>query len=139
MLEARATEAGADITDQIATRSGSVRAITPTWSSDGTNGQTPCNTPGPQTGLNPTTPQRAAGMRTDPPVSVPSAPWARPASRAAADPPDDPPTLRAGSAGWLTFAVRTSKAPGSLIVVPRIMAPDARNCATTGAATGGLR
>ena len=40
-------------------------------------------------------PHRAAGMRTDPPASVPSAPGARPAATAAAEPPLDPPGTRA--------------------------------------------
>ncbi len=45
----------------------------------------------PRLGLRPTRPHSAAGMRIDPP---PSLPWARgtiPAATAAADPPEDPP------------------------------------------------
>jgi hypothetical protein len=50
-------------------------------------------------GLNPTTPQQAAGRRTDPPVSVPIAISTSPAATAAADPLDEPPTMRPGHCG----------------------------------------
>jgi hypothetical protein len=41
--------------------------------------------------LSPTTPHAAAGSRIEPPVSVPSAPAARPAATAAPEPLLDPP------------------------------------------------
>ena len=44
----------------------------------------------PNVGLNPTTPQKEAGILTDPRVSVPSAPAHRPDASAAPAPPDDP-------------------------------------------------
>jgi hypothetical protein len=50
-------------------------------------------------GLTPTTPQNAAGCRTEPPVSEPSAMGTIPAATAAADPPDDPPGTRDQSCG----------------------------------------
>ena len=40
-----------------------------------------------------------AMLRIDPPVSVPSAPYARPAATAAADPPLDPPAVRSVAQG----------------------------------------
>jgi hypothetical protein len=47
----------------------------------------------------PTTPQHAAGWRIEPPVSLPSAAGTMPAATAAADPPDEPPAMRAASHG----------------------------------------
>jgi hypothetical protein len=44
-------------------------------------------------------PQRAAGCRTDPPVSVPSAHQPSPAATAAAEPPEEPPGTRPVSHG----------------------------------------
>src|SRR5215510_8759609 len=40
-------------------------------------------------GLNPTTPQADAGMRIEPPISVPVASGVKPAASAAPEPPDD--------------------------------------------------
>lgn len=45
----------------------------------------------PWVGLRPTTPQSAAGLRIEPPVSVPIAPKQSPAATAAPAPLDDPP------------------------------------------------
>jgi len=56
----------------------------------------------PIVGLNPTTPQREAGIRMEPPVSVPMLPKQRPAATAAADPPLEPPGIRARSHGLWT-------------------------------------
>ena len=42
-------------------------------------------------GLSPTMPQAAAGMRMEPPVSVPSVAMAMPVATLTADPPLDPP------------------------------------------------
>lgn len=53
----------------------------------------------PRLGLIPTSPQQAAGMRTEPP---PSEPWARgttPLATAAPAPPLEPPAVRRGSQG----------------------------------------
>src|SRR5260370_8329211 len=44
-------------------------------------------------------PQYAAGIRIEPPVSVPSARSQAPAATSAADPPEDPPEVREGSRG----------------------------------------
>jgi hypothetical protein len=52
--------------------------------------------------LKPTTPQHAAGMRIEPPVSVPRAESASEAASAAADPPLDPPATRPGAIGFGT-------------------------------------
>ena len=47
----------------------------------------------PDVGRSPVTPQIEAGMRTDPPVSEPSAPSAMPVATATADPPLEPPGM----------------------------------------------
>src|SRR5207253_1409944 len=54
----------------------------------------------PYVGLSPTTPQNAAGCRTDPPVSDPSAAGTIRAATAAAEPPEDPPATRDVSHGF---------------------------------------
>ena len=51
----------------------------------------------PCVGRKPKTPQYAAGTRTDPPVSDPTAKSASPAATAAAEPDDDPPGSRPGA------------------------------------------
>ena len=50
-------------------------------------------------GLSPTTPQHDAGMRIEPPASLPCAIGTSPAATAAALPPEDPPVISAGSCG----------------------------------------
>ena len=53
----------------------------------------------PYGGLKPTTPQNDAGMRIEPPMSEPVARVAMPAARAAPEPPEEPPGLKAGFQG----------------------------------------
>ena len=53
----------------------------------------------PNVGFSPTMPHSAAGTRIDPPVSVPTEAKHIPAAIAAAEPPLDPPEIRAGSHG----------------------------------------
>lgn len=55
----------------------------------------------PLDGLNPTTPQCAAGMRTEPAPSPPCARGPSPAATAAAAPPEEPPGVRVRSQGFL--------------------------------------
>src|SRR5258707_7468046 len=50
-------------------------------------------------GLNPATPQKAAGRMTEPPVWLPSESGSMPAATAAAEPDDDPPGVCAGLCG----------------------------------------
>ena len=47
----------------------------------------------PKLGFSPNTPQQCDGMRTDPPMSVPSSKLVKPAATAAAEPPDEPPVV----------------------------------------------
>src|SRR5436190_13032587 len=53
----------------------------------------------PGEGRKPTTPQKAAGLRTDPPVSEPVASGTMPVASATADPPEEPAADRSGSNG----------------------------------------
>ena len=53
--------------------SSTVSAKTPGTSSEFTSGMRPCLEQRPQVGLRPTTPEKQAGIRTDPPVSEPKA------------------------------------------------------------------
>src|SRR5579859_6614063 len=71
----------------------------PTTSRLGANGSTPCKLNRPCVGLRPTTPQHAAGIRMEPPVSVPSAKSAAPTATATAEPLDEPPGANRGSSG----------------------------------------
>ena len=54
----------------------------------------------PKLGFSPTTPDHAAGMRTDPPMSLPSASGTQPDATAAPEPPDEPPGVRSVSHGF---------------------------------------
>ena len=89
-------------TSIIAMHSATVRAIGPTWSQLGARGKQPSSETRPYVGLKPTIPQHAAGMRIEPPESVPSAVSASPAARAAADPPLEPPAILPSRNGFGT-------------------------------------
>ena len=78
------------------------RAIGPAWSKLGASGKQPSSETSPKVGLKPTTPQQAAGIRIDPPESVPSATSAAPSASAAALPPLEPPATRPGKRGFGT-------------------------------------
>ncbi len=70
-----------------------------TWSSELPMAIIPCLESAPYVGLRPTSPQNAAGSRTEPHVSVPRATSAISAATAAAEPPEEPPGTRVGSRG----------------------------------------
>ena len=53
----------------------------------------------PRLGFSPTSPQQAAGMRIEPPPSLPCATGTMPAATAAAAPPEEPPGVRCRSQG----------------------------------------
>ena len=89
----------------------------------------------PGVGLNPTTPQIEAGMRSDPPVSEPVQIGNMSVANAAAEPPDEPPAFRLGLNG-LPVAPQTAlrvlaPAPmsGTLVLAVTI-APAWRSLAT---------
>ena len=110
----------------------------PTVSRDGASGYTPSTDTRPQVVFRPAIPQQAAGIRTEPPVSVPRATSASPAATATAEPLDDPPGIRRGSAGFtgvpdhglIPLADQHSSAR---LVLPTIRAPARRAAATTAA------
>ena len=85
-----------------ATQPATSAASGPTWSKLGASGKTPSMGTSANVGLKPTIAQHAAGMRIEPPESVPSAASARPATIAAAEPPLDPPAVRPGARGFGT-------------------------------------
>ena len=61
----------------------------------------------PRLGLRPKTPQHDAGMRIEPAPSPPLAAGTMPAATAAAEPPEDPPTVRSRSQGFSVGPNRT--------------------------------
>jgi hypothetical protein len=78
----------------------------------------------------PTTPQKDAGCRIEPPVSLPSAAGTMPAATAAAEPPEEPPGVRATSQGlcvgpWIECSVDEPIANSSMLVRPTRIAPAA--------------
>ncbi len=85
-------------------------AIGPTVSRLGASGRTPSRLIRPQVVFSPAIPQHAAGMRIEPPVSVPKATSASPAATAVAEPLDEPPGTRRGSSG-LTGVPKASLTP----------------------------
>jgi hypothetical protein len=84
-------------------------------------------------GFKPTTPQKLAGWRTEPPVSEPSAARAERAATAEAEPPDEPPGTRSRGSSfaltgflvgpkWLVM-VDEPMANSSMLVLPSSTAP----------------
>ena len=124
-----------DIADHKRATSGTVRAIGPSTDSSRGSGSS-------SVGRNPTTLQKLAGLRSDPPRSLPSAIGTIPVARAAAAPPDEPPALRDGSCG-LRVGPKTGlnvcePAPNSgVLVLPTSTVPAARSRATNGSSTSG--
>src|SRR5690348_8573466 len=87
-------------------------------------------------------PQNAAGLRIDPPPSVPSARGPSPAATAAPAPPDDPPGVRSRFQGLrVTPNTRLSVIPTQpnvgVFVLPSRIAPAAFMRATDGASSVG--
>ena len=119
-----------------------MRAIgpdTPSWSATSASGQFGTR---PGLGRRPTTLQKFAGLRRDPPRSLPSARDTSRAASAAAAPPLLPPALRLRSQG-LRVAPKTGltvcePAPNSgTLVLPRLIAPAAAIRDTTSASWSG--
>src|SRR5699024_11660015 len=79
------------IASSIIAASLTVLVIGPTWSRDQLNGKPPSRLTSPYVGFIPTVPHIATGRRTDPAVSVPTAPSAIPTAVATAHPPLAPP------------------------------------------------
>src|SRR5207245_2602822 len=96
----------------------------------------------PRDGLKPYTPQNEAGIRTEPPASVPSATGPRPLATATAAPPLEPPGESSRFHGVRVVPQRglsgTALWPNSDVVVfPRMTAPAARSRPTTTASSSG--
>src|SRR5438046_156323 len=111
------------------------RARTPIWSSDDANATSPYRLTRPYVGFTPTTPQNAAGWRTDPPVSEPSAMRTTPAATTPAEPPDEPPGTRSGATGFRAgpkalFSVDEPIANSSMFDLATMTAPAVRSRAT---------
>src|SRR6266850_4671820 len=83
----------------VSARSPTVRASGPEWSSVHASGITPRRLTRPYVGLSPATPQSDAGMRIDPPVSLPGEKKQKPDATATALPPLEPPGMRVVSQG----------------------------------------
>ena len=74
-------------------QSSALRASGPIVSSEGESGIAPRSGTRPQVVLRPVMPQAAAGRRTEPPVSEPSAPNTSRAATAAPEPLEEPPVM----------------------------------------------
>src|SRR3984893_2695872 len=90
----------------------------------------------PYVGLKPTVPQKAAGWRMEPPVSVPRVAAARSAATAAAEPPEEPPGTRERSQGFRVvkkpeFSVDEPMANSSILSLPRMTPPAERSLSIT--------
>src|SRR5688572_1610469 len=85
----------------ISAQSSALRASGPTVSSECESGSAPWRDTLPQVTLRPVIPLAAAGRRTEPPVSEPSAPNTQRAATAAPEPLDEPPVMHAGFHGFL--------------------------------------
>ena len=91
----------------------------------------------------PVMPQKLAGWRIEPPVSVPVAAGSRRAATAAAEPPDEPPGTRLSSQGFRVtwkaeFSVLEPIANSSQLSLPSVTVPASARRATT-VASNGLR
>ena len=111
--------------------SATVRVSTPSMPSE----ESPSSGAGeirPRAGFSPTSPQQAAGMRIEPPPSLPWATGTMPAATAAAAPPEEPPGVRCRSHGLRVGpkirASLTGRIPYSgSVVVPTITNPASRS------------
>ena len=86
----------------------------------------------PRLGFRPTSPQHAAGMRIEPPPSLPCATGTIPAATAAAAPPEEPPVVRRKSHGLRVGPNRRASVVGRIpysgsVVVPTITQPASRS------------
>ena len=89
----------------------------------------------PRDGFNPNSPHDEAGMRIEPPPSLPCAIGTIPAATAAADPPLEPPAERERSCGfrvgpWSTGSVVPFFPSSGVFVMPSTITPAARARAT---------
>ena len=81
----------------------------------------------PREGLRPTTPQQLAGIRIDPPESLPCATGTNPAATAAAAPPLEPPAVRCRSQGLRVAPYATESVIGLRAISERLLLPRMAN------------
>ena len=138
---ARASRAGpaALITVSISAASSTVRVIGPRCATvpNGDSGQAGTR---PKVGLSPTMPQKPAGMRIEPPPSVPTCRAPMPSAAATPAPPLDPPDVRDRFQGlrarWPSGLSVTPFQPNSgVVVLPSRTAPASRSRAVAGASS----
>ena len=89
-------------------------------------------------GLSDVIPQQNAGLRSDPPMSLPSPNGLMPDAMAAASPPDDPPAVCSNENGFRVSPYKldrvcTRSPKSGKLVRPIGIAPATRNLATLGA------
>src|SRR6185312_299524 len=96
-----------------AVMSEALRARIPTVSSVGASAMAPATGTAPQVGFQPVMPQQCAGIRSDPPVSEPSAKTTAPLATAAAEPDDEPPQMKWAFHGLPTRPVSELQPDGS--------------------------
>jgi hypothetical protein len=123
--------------------SATVRANGPRWVN---SSATPSGTRGirPNVDFRPTTPQKLAGMRIDPPSSVPTAKGPIPAATAAPAPPLEPPQVWAVDQGLRVtpksgLSVKPLWANSGVVVLPSRIAPAALRRATITASSVGTK
>ncbi len=109
-------------------------AMGPMVSSVGASGKTPSSGTRPRVVFRPTTPQQAAGMRMDPPVSLPKATSDSPVPTATAEPLEDPPGTQRGSSGFVGVPNHglmpvTPKASSCRLALPTMIACPAASAA----------
>src|SRR4051794_3212046 len=92
----------------------------------------------PTVGLNPTTPQNAAGRMVEPFVCEPTAAGTTPAATAAAEPIEEPPGVRAVFHGFLV-APGLRYASSAVTVLPSTIAPAPSAARTTAEDRSGTR
>ena len=110
----------------------------PNVSSEGASGIAPSSEMRAWVVRSPTSPQKLAGARIEPPVSEPTAISTSPPATAAAEPDDEPPVTRSGALGFTgcgkcTFWPVIAKASSSVWVLPAKRAPASSNICTAGA------
>src|SRR5215470_12021535 len=111
-----------------AAASRTVRVSGPVWDRCSQPGKPGACGTRPYDGLTPTRPQKAAGIRTEPPPSVPIPIGPSPAATAAAAPPLEPPGVRMRFHGLrvtpnVGLSVTALKPNSERLVLPRITAP----------------
>ena len=78
-------------------------------------------------GLSPTRPQADAGMRIEPPMSLPCATGTRPAATAAAEPPLEPPVLRSRFQGFRAGPCASGSVVGDEVSSGTLVRPSTTN------------